>query len=73
MNKDDMKLLGKQPGESVDIESPNGCMKQVKLFEFDLPRGNLMAYYPEANILTGNKRDPRSKTPAFKSVAVRIV
>jgi molybdopterin-dependent oxidoreductase alpha subunit len=73
MNKDDIKQLGKIAGDRVDIESPNGCMKQVKLFEFDLPRGNLMAYYPEANILTANTRDPRSKTPAFKSVAVRIV
>jgi hypothetical protein len=29
-----------------------------------------MAYYPEANVLCGTAVDPRSKTPAFKSVPV---
>jgi len=47
-------------------------MQNVKVFEFDLPRGNVMAYYPEANVLIGTAHDPRSKTPAFKSVAVNI-
>jgi len=32
----------------------------------------VLAYYPEANILMGTEHDPRSKTPAFKSVAVAI-
>jgi hypothetical protein len=31
-----------------------------------------MAYFPEANVLIGREFDPRSKTPAFKSVAVAI-
>jgi len=31
-----------------------------------------MAYYPEANVLIGVERDDRSKTPAFKSVGVRV-
>ncbi len=35
---------------------------------FDLPRGSALAYYPEANVLCGTAVDPRSKTPAFKSV-----
>ena len=39
---------------------------------FDLPRGSAMAYYPEANVLVGTQVDPRSKTPAFKSVPVWI-
>jgi anaerobic selenocysteine-containing dehydrogenase len=29
-------------------------------------------YYPEANALVPGNLDPRSKTPAFKSVAVAI-
>jgi anaerobic selenocysteine-containing dehydrogenase len=32
-----------------------------------------MAYYPEANVLIGTEHDPRSKTPAFKSVPVKII
>ncbi|WDR03852.1 hypothetical protein PSQ19_07400 [Devosia algicola] len=40
---------------------------------FDLPRGSAMAYYPEANVLAGRDVDPRSRTPAFKSIAVTLV
>lgn len=72
MNEEDIRQLGKKAGDRVDIESANGCMRQVKLFAFDLPRGNVLAYYPEANVLTGKQRDPRSQTPAFKSIAVRL-
>ena len=39
---------------------------------FDLPKGDVMLYYPEANQLIGLDTDPRSHTPAFKSVAVGI-
>jgi anaerobic selenocysteine-containing dehydrogenase len=39
---------------------------------FDLPRGSALAYYPEANVLCGTAVDPRSRTPAFKSVPVWI-
>ena len=30
-------------------------------------------YYPECNILMNRTLDPKSKTPAFKCVIVRIV
>ena len=56
----------------VNIISAHGRMDAVKVYMFDLPDGDLMAYYPEANILTGLDRDVRSKTPAFKSVPVNI-
>ena len=29
-------------------------------------------YYPEANVLVPRDVDPRSKTPAFKSVLVEV-
>jgi anaerobic selenocysteine-containing dehydrogenase len=35
--------------------------------------GNALMYYPEANTLVPRDVDPRSKTPAFKSVLVDIV
>jgi molybdopterin-dependent oxidoreductase alpha subunit len=72
MNRDDINALNLAPGAGVTITSPFGEMQQVKVFAFDVPRGNAMAYYPEANVLIGTQRDPRSQTPAFKSVAVRI-
>ncbi|MET0357375.1 MAG: molybdopterin-dependent oxidoreductase, partial [Cellvibrio sp.] len=72
MNREDIIALGIDAGDEVRITSAHGEMQKVKVFIFDLPRGNAMAYYPEANVLIGTAHDPRSKTPAFKSVAVQI-
>lgn len=72
MNQDDINALKISAGDHVDIQSPQGEMKAVKVFAFDLPRGNAMAYYPEANVLIATTHDPRSKTPAFKSVPISI-
>ena len=47
-------------------------MESVTVYPFDLPRGNAMAYFPEANILTGTDVDPRSKTPSFKAIPIWI-
>ena len=56
----------------VNLVSPYGRMDHVRVYPFDLPDNNLMAYFPEANILIGCEQDPRSKTPAFKAVPVNI-
>ena len=72
MNADDMKALGVTQGERVNVISTIGRMEGVQAIPFELPRGNFMAYYPEANVLIGTAHDARSKTPAFKSVAVRV-
>jgi len=56
----------------VDLVSEHGRMDRVRVYPFDLPENNLMAYFPEANVLVGTDSDPRSKTPAFKSVPVRV-
>ena len=68
----DMHSLGINNGDLVNIISASGRMEKVKAYAFEIPNGNLLAYYPEANVLTEHKLDPRSKTPNFKSVAVRI-
>lgn len=73
MNADDMRELKIKAGDEVTLASPIGEMKDVKVVAFDLPKGNLMAYYPEANVLISTNHDPRSKTPAFKSVAVNVL
>jgi len=72
MNEEDMAELGLSKKDCVDIESDDGQMKGVYVYPYDLPRGNVMAYYPEANALIGLSRDPRSQTPAFKSVKVSL-
>ena len=43
----------------------------VRPFE-EIKPGNVMMYYPEANVLVPRHTDPASKTPAFKSVLVRV-
>ncbi len=72
MNRADALELGLSPGDKVDLESDTGVMRAVTVKIFDLPRGNLAAYYPEANRLTTRDCDPRSHTPAFKSVPVSL-
>lgn len=72
MNADDIFALGKAEGDKVDLVSDDGRMEGVELYAFDVPRGSLLAYYPEANLLTGTAVDPRSKTPAFKGVKVSV-
>ena len=44
----------------------------VKAAIVDIRPGNLAMYYPEANVLVPRTLDERSKTPAFKSVAVTL-
>jgi molybdopterin-dependent oxidoreductase alpha subunit len=69
---EDLQRLGLTPGRKVTLRSSTGVMRDLIVHEFNLPAGNIMAYYPEANALTGRETDPRSKTPAFKSIAVAL-
>lgn len=71
LNKEDMAKWGLVAGARVRISSAAGEMQAVAT-PFELPRGSALAYYPEANVLVTTAHDPRSKTPAFKSVPVRI-
>ncbi|MFK7978050.1 MAG: FdhF/YdeP family oxidoreductase [Halioglobus sp.] len=72
MGDDDLAQLSLAPGDRVTLTSENGVMEGLAVHRFDLPQGNIMAYYPEANVLTGLARDPRSQTPSFKAVPVSI-
>ncbi len=72
LNKDDLDELQVQPDQRVDICSEHGRMKGVSVYTYDIPRGNMMAYFPEANILCPVSIDERSKTPAFKSIPVWV-
>ncbi|MEL7373913.1 MAG: molybdopterin dinucleotide binding domain-containing protein, partial [Pseudomonadota bacterium] len=68
----ELKRHGLAPGDVVTLVSDHGRMPDVTVYRHDLPAGCAMAYYPEANVLTGTAVDPRSKTPAFKHTAIRI-
>jgi molybdopterin-dependent oxidoreductase alpha subunit len=72
MNREDMAGLGLEEGGLADLRSDQGVMSGVTVYGFDLPRGDVMAYFPEANVLTRTEVDPRSRTPAFKSTAVSL-
>ncbi|MEL7296281.1 MAG: FdhF/YdeP family oxidoreductase [Pseudomonadota bacterium] len=72
MNASDASDARLAEGDRVTLVSDYGEMRDVTVFVRDLPRGNLMAYYPEANVLTGTTVDPASRTPAFKHTAVSL-
>jgi len=72
MNRWDCDRLGLCEFDPVTVESGTGRMMVVVTFA-DLPPGNAAMYYPEANVLVPRQIDPASGTPAFKSIAVRIL
>lgn len=66
----DLAAHGLADGDIATLVSAHGRMENLTVRAFDLARGSVMAYFPEANVLTGTAVDPRSKTPAFKSTPV---
>lgn len=72
MNSEDMRASGLTGGQRISVTSDQGRVNGFEVYAFDLPRGCLFGYYPETNPLVGLQTDPRSKTPAYKSVAVDI-
>lgn len=73
MNKSDMQRENLKENEKVSLQTNTGKMENVKVKAFDIRPGNLMTYYPEANILIPNNVDSKSGTPGFKSVEVALV
>lgn len=78
MNAKDIDKQGLQAGDLVDIETlwTDDVKRQIigfKIVAFDIPKGNVAAYFPEANALIplGSKGD-LSDTPTSKSIAVVI-
>ena len=79
MNRDDITRLGLHDGQTVKLVSDagDGVQREVaglRLVAFDIPRGCVGGYYPECNSLIPLSHHAKfSKTPAAKSVPVRIV
>jgi molybdopterin-dependent oxidoreductase alpha subunit len=78
MNPDDMAERRIAPDMLVEIESlaDDGQKRRVGGFKarpYSIPRGSIAAYYPETNpLLPLSHRDPKSKTPAAKSIPVLV-
>ena len=78
INPDEMRRAGLSAGQIVSLVSDagDGVERRVgglRVTPFSLPDGCLGAYYPEMNPLIPLwSHDQRSKTPASKSVPVRI-
>jgi molybdopterin-dependent oxidoreductase alpha subunit len=72
MNADDMTRMGFAPDQPVQVTSEAGILGPVLVRAFDIAKGCVLMYYPEANVLVPRAVDPRSKTPAFKSVVVTV-
>ena len=73
MSPADIDNLGLHRDEKITLRSKDGEMTSLEVVPFDIKEGNLMCYYPEANVLTSNNVDPRSKTPSFKATSVEII
>ncbi|MER3546102.1 MAG: formate dehydrogenase [Rhodanobacteraceae bacterium] len=79
INADDIARLGLRDGQTVTLvsDADDGVRREVhglRVVTFDIPRGCIGGYYPECNPLIALSHYAlESKTPAAKSVPVRIV
>jgi molybdopterin-dependent oxidoreductase alpha subunit len=82
MNTGDLQARGLKHGDRIDIESRMGAggadatnrsLRGFTAVEYDIPRGSTAMYYPEGNCLVPlDSHDPKSGTPAYKSIPVLI-
>ena len=77
MNPDDMKERGLAARAVVDVTSHHGDEERVgrsfMVLPYDIPRGCLGAFFPEANVLVPLGRHARgSLTPSSKSIIVSM-
>jgi anaerobic selenocysteine-containing dehydrogenase len=77
-NERDIRRLGFEPGEKVDLVSlwEDGIERRVHGFQlvaYDLPAGQAAAYYPETNPLVPlESYGERTFTPTSKFIAIRL-
>ncbi len=78
MNKTDLAARGLAHGDTITVETAfeTGAPARLEGFmaiAYDIAPGSAAAYYPEANGLVPlSHQDPKSGTPSYKSVPVRI-
>ncbi len=78
MNPDDIAAAGLTDGQTVRLicdldDGHDRRLGGLKLVAYNIPRGTVGSYYPETNVLVPlSHHDELSKTPASKSVPVRV-
>jgi molybdopterin-dependent oxidoreductase alpha subunit len=72
MNRGDIERLGLVAGGAVRVSSSAGSLAGVRVAVADVPAGNGVMYFPEANVLIGRQVDAESRTPAYKGCVVRV-
>ncbi len=78
MNPLDIERLGLNNGDAVDLTTAldGGARRSVqglRVVPYSIPPGSCGAYYPETNPLFPlDHHDPKSKTPAYKALPVRV-
>jgi molybdopterin-dependent oxidoreductase alpha subunit len=81
VNERDLSSRGLKHGDLVDIsvvpdaapESGDRVMRNLTAVAYDIARGSIAAYYPEANVLVAlDHYDEKSGTPSYKSTPVLL-
>ncbi|MEQ9410782.1 MAG: FdhF/YdeP family oxidoreductase [Fuerstiella sp.] len=72
MNQADLQRLGLQQDQHVRVSSDTGELRMILARAYDIREGNVLMYYPEANVLVSREVDPLSRTPGFKGATVSI-
>ena len=77
MNSTDMERLNLQKKDVVNMISQYDGTQRVAakflVIPYDIPRGNLAAYFPETNVLIPyDHYAEKSNTPISKSVIVKL-
>jgi molybdopterin-dependent oxidoreductase alpha subunit len=78
VNEEDLAARKLEHGDLVDVETALASGSPLRLVgltavAYDIARGSVAAYYPEANVLVPlTHHDEQSGTPSYKSVPVRI-
>jgi anaerobic selenocysteine-containing dehydrogenase len=71
VHPDDLRRLGLADDQLVTVRSQTGRLSDIHVRAFDSIRsGSALMYFPEANVLIPRIADRKSRTPAFKNVAV---
>ncbi len=69
----DLASRGIAAGQRVAVCSEIGTLSNIVARAYEKIRpGNVLMYYPEANVLVPRHLDPASRTPAFKNVLVTL-
>jgi len=72
MHPEDMERRGWRESDTVTVNSLVGSLAGQKLVPYPITPGNIMMYFPEANVVVPRAADPQSRTPSFKSVDVTL-